>query len=302
MNLFLKLPIYERLVLLKYVPDHDLFYTLLSMPEFGFLTKNPKLQARLYKSRLNIHFSQYESFYEENIPWKEIYDRILNLEIDIFEKTEFCLVFDASFYARDGYLMQLKILLSKGILPDGITANVACDYGQVHVLQWMKENNLEMPDQYAVNRAALNGHLNVLKWLKENKLLLPDQAGANCAAYKGHIHILEWMKDNKLPIPNQQGAIRSGKVEILNWLKGHNLLLLDQSGANQAAAQGHINILEWIKENNLPLPDQEGTKSAATHGLIISLKWIKKNCKNISWNEIKKHTSYQNVLQWLDEQ
>ncbi len=144
---------------------------LITMPEFRFLNKNPKLQARLYKSRLDRYFSQYELFYEENTSWKEIYARIVSIETEIRTKTKSDLTFDTTFYARNGRLMQLKILLLKGILPNEVAANVACEYDQLRILQWMKENSLEMPDQYAVNRAALNGHLNVLKWLKENKLI-----------------------------------------------------------------------------------------------------------------------------------
>ena len=111
MNLFLQLPIYERVALLEYVPYYETFYTLLSMPEFAFLNKNPKLQSRLYKSRLDRYFSQYELFYEENTSWKEIYARIVSIETEIRTKTKSDLTFDTTFYARNGRLMQLKILL-----------------------------------------------------------------------------------------------------------------------------------------------------------------------------------------------
>ena len=168
MNLFLKLPIYERLALLENVSDHDIFLILLSMPEFGFLNKNLKLQARLYKSRLDRYFSHYELFYEENTSWKEIYDRLVILEIDIRTKTKNILKYNTHFYAKSGQLMELKILLSKGILSNQVTANTAGYHNQVKILRWMKENNLEMPDQDSINHAAYKGCLETLKWAKEN--------------------------------------------------------------------------------------------------------------------------------------
>lgn len=277
MNLFLKLPIYDRVSLLECIPNHDTFCTLMTMPEFGFLNKNNKLQNRLYKSRLERYFSHYESFYEENTSWKEIYDRIVKLETDITNKTKNMFAFETVIYAKNGQLMELKILLSKGILPNVVTANNAAYYNQIKILYWMKENDLEMPDQSGMNRVAYNGHFELLKWMKENNLWFPDEYTANC-------------------------AVCSGKIEILNWLKDNGEFLPNQIGANTAAVHGHINVLEWMKENSLPLPNQDGAERATSRDNFLVLKWMRKNCNNIIWSNLRPYTTNKRILTWLDKQ
>ena len=219
-NYFLQLPIYERVALLENASDHDTFAKLISMPEFGFFTNNAKLQARVYKQRLDNYFSKMAPYYEPNTSWKEIYNRLVELEKAITKNP-------ASLHGilykmnERGYLMEIKILFLIPLLPHQYEANRAAANGHLAVLQWMKENNLPLPNQIGAIWAAQDGHLAVLQWMKENSLPLPDQEGANMAAYNGHLVILQWMKENGLPLPNQEGAIwaaRNGRTAVVNWL------------------------------------------------------------------------------------
>ncbi len=82
-NYFLQLPIYERVALLENASDYGTFEQLISMPEFGFFTNNSKLQARVYKQRLDSYFSKMAPYYEANTSWREIYNRLVEVENNI---------------------------------------------------------------------------------------------------------------------------------------------------------------------------------------------------------------------------
>ena len=224
-NYFLQLPIYERVALLENTPDHHTFTTLISMPEFGFFTNNFKLQARVYKQRLDNYFSKREPYYEANTSWREIYNRLVELEntIKLYPNSLDDLLDEM---IRKGYLMEIKILSLIPILPDKHGANWAAYNGHLTVLQWMKENSLPLPNQFGANWAAENGNFVVLQWMKENGLPLPNQNGANWAAGYGHFVVLQWMKENNLPLPDQQGvksAIWNGYTSIVNWLASQSV-------------------------------------------------------------------------------
>ncbi len=224
-NYFLQLPIYERVALLENTRDHDTFTTLISMPEFGFFTNNTKLQARVYKQRLDNYFSKMEPYYEVNTSWREIYNRLVELENAIALNRN-SLIDLLNEMIEKGYLMEIKILSLIPILPDDYEANRAAETGHLAILQWIKENNLPLPNQYGANWAAGNSHFTILQWMKENNLPLPDETGANWAAENGHLSILQWMKENGLPLPNQQVIKRTATnshTAIVNWLASQSL-------------------------------------------------------------------------------
>lgn len=207
----------ERVALLENVSDHNTFSTLLSMPEFGFLNKNPKLESRLYKSRLDRYFSRYESFYEENTSWKEIYDRLVMFQT----KSDLKILPLLRKLLTEGKLMELKILLHKTKLYKRCNSGIAATNGHLHMLKWMKENNIEMPDQEAINLTAEYNHLDTLKWLKENNLGQPDQSGANWAAARDNLEVLKWMKENNLSMSDVYGiylARANSCYKVLKWL------------------------------------------------------------------------------------
>ena len=248
-NYFLQLPIYERVALLENTSDHDTFTTLISMPEFGFFTNNSKLQARVYKQRLDNYFSNREPYYEANTSWREIYNRLVELEKAIALNPN-SLDDLLNEMIEKGYLMEIKILSLIPVLPDQFGANWAAENNHVAVLHWMKKNNLPLPDQYGANLAAENGHLALLKWIKKNGLPLPNQHGVNWAAENGHLAVLQWMKENDLSPPNQNGA-------------------------NYAAANGHLVVLQWMKENNLPLPNEYWSKLGSDkNGHTAVVNWL----------------------------
>ena len=224
-NYFLQLPIYERVALLENASDHDTFAKLISMPEFGFFTNNAKLQARVYKQRLDNYFSKMAPYYEPNTSWKEIYNRLVELEKAITKNPD---SLHGILYKMNerGYLMEIKILFLIPLLPHQYEANRAAANGHLAVLQWMKENNLPLPNQYGANRAARNGHLIILRWIKENNLPLPNQNGANWTSENGQLTVLQWMKENGLPLPDQKGvnaAAYNGHTDVVNWLAAQSL-------------------------------------------------------------------------------
>ena len=275
-NYFLQLPIYERVALLENASDHDTFAKLISMPEFGFFTNNAKLQARVYKQRLDNYFSKMAPYYEPNTSWKEIYNRLVELEKAITKNPD---SLHGILYKMNerGYLMEIKILFLIPLLPHQYEANRAAANGHLAVLQWMKENNLPLPNQIGAIWAAQDGHLAVLQWMKENNLPFPDQQGANGAAQNGHLAILQWMKKNNLPFPDEHAvnlAAYYGHLAVLQWMKENSLPLPDQEGANMAAYNGHLVILQWMKENGLPLPNQEGANWAASNGRTAVVNWL----------------------------
>ncbi len=275
-NYFLRLPIYERVALLENTPDHNTFTTLISMPEFAFFTNNSKLQARVYKQRLDNYFSKWEPYYEANTSWREIYNRLVELENNIALNPN-SLDDLLNEMILEGYLMEIKILSLIPVLPDEVGANLAAENGHLAVLQWIKENNLSLPNQNGANWAARNGHLAVLQWMKENSLSLPNQDEANYAAYNGHLAVLQWMKENDLPLPHRDGAnwaAYNGRLAVLQWMKENYLSLSTQLGANWAAQNGHLAVLQWMKENNLSLPDQTAEIWASANGHTAVVNWL----------------------------
>ena len=196
-NYFLQLPIYERVALLENASDHNTFTTLISMPEFAFFTNNTKLQARVYKQRLDNYFSKMAPYYEANTSWREIYNRLIELEKAIALNRN-SLDNLLSEMVKKGYLMEIKIFFLIPILPDEYEANRAAENGHLTVLQWMKENGLPLPNQNGANWAAYNGHLAILQWIKENNLPLPNHVGARWAAGNSHTAVVNWLASQSL--------------------------------------------------------------------------------------------------------
>ncbi len=275
------LPIYSRLHALAHLDDESFQIACSGNEELqmicngGYKPGHQKffnqLTDYLYMIRSQALFDKSLLKYQPGLTWKEFYDRLTELYKNIRDSTI------ANAMTDKGKLMELKILFSIGIMPDQNGADRAAMYGDIAVLQWMKENNLSLPDQDGANMAAEYGSLEVLKWMQENNLPLPNQRAANMAAFRDQIDVLRWLKDSDLLLPDQHGAnlvAEFGGLEVLNWMKENNLPLPNREGANRAARHGELEVLKWMKQNNLPLPNREGINYAVRNHRDEVLRWL----------------------------
>ena len=103
-----------------------------------------------------------------------------------------------------------------------ISEEIASD-GNLHLLQWIKENGCSF-DRFVSGYAAESGNLETLQWLKDINCPM-DSLTYIYASCGGYLHVLEWLDQNttiseKTPSKCFSGAAEKGHLEVIKWLKG----------------------------------------------------------------------------------
>jgi len=74
------------------------------------------------------------------------------------------------------------------------TCEKAAKYGQLYVLQWLRENDCAWNFD-TCSAAALIGHFSILQWLRENGCCDCNEMTC-CNARYGHLTCLQWAREN----------------------------------------------------------------------------------------------------------
>jgi hypothetical protein len=150
--------------------------------------------------------------------------------------------------------------------------------GQLHVLKWAKEKNLEFPDAW-MGKAANSGNLEVIQWVKDNHFSLNHSFSWACMG--GHVHVLDWLLENGKNLRNRHSrsyflnAAEGGHVPVFQWLADHNRIPeVPAEIYGRAAVRGHIEVLRWMKENGYPGIELVCVKGAEG-GRLGVVKWGK---------------------------
>jgi hypothetical protein len=163
---------------------------------------------------------------------------------------------------KRGDIISLEWLL-KNIKTEIDLFDSALEFGQVRVLQWLKDtgrhqifvtqkdykrsHSSEQRIQYDCSKAAGNGHLDVLQWLKENGWPW-DSWTCILAASGGHLKVLKWSRENGCP-----------------W---------NHVACQEAAREGHLNILKWLRENKCPWDRDQCLEMSRREGRDDVANWI----------------------------
>jgi len=125
-----------------------------------------------------------------------------------------------------GKLNVLKWFEMKGLsIFTEICAYSACSNGQIHILQWLEEEQgLELNGGYYED-AIEYGQLNVMRWLREKEVPWSDDGDTFLeAAEKGNLDVLQWLHDEGCPWDyNHTINISEDRVkpEVVKWCRVH---------------------------------------------------------------------------------
>ncbi len=128
-------------------------------------------------------------------------------------------------------------------------ANELCRKGNLIVLQYFVEILKVFPDVEGANLACEYGNLDILKFLKVNNIF-PDTNGANMAADNGYMEILHWCESYKI-LPNAEctlTVVLNEHIEVLNFLAKYNIFP-DAEDAHFAIKHDKIRSIEWLNQN-----------------------------------------------------
>eukprot|EP00594_Rhizosolenia_setigera_P007069 CAMPEP_0178952850 /NCGR_PEP_ID=MMETSP0789-20121207/8084_1 /TAXON_ID=3005 /ORGANISM="Rhizosolenia setigera, Strain CCMP 1694" /LENGTH=240 /DNA_ID=CAMNT_0020634027 /DNA_START=152 /DNA_END=874 /DNA_ORIENTATION=+ len=153
----------------------------------------------------------------------DILDEILDNIKDGFEKNSiFC---DVDGYAASGGKLDvIKWFEAKGLsIRRDSCARGAAYHGQLHILQWLQEEQGLELKKYLYNYAIDGGQLHVLKWLREQEVPW-DVWTFYSAARKGNLNILQWLHDEGCPWhedddDNLRVHEEDLKPETLDWCR-----------------------------------------------------------------------------------
>eukprot|EP00594_Rhizosolenia_setigera_P001752 CAMPEP_0178952832 /NCGR_PEP_ID=MMETSP0789-20121207/8073_1 /TAXON_ID=3005 /ORGANISM="Rhizosolenia setigera, Strain CCMP 1694" /LENGTH=302 /DNA_ID=CAMNT_0020634005 /DNA_START=115 /DNA_END=1023 /DNA_ORIENTATION=- len=123
--------------------------------------------------------------------------------------------------ARGGKLNVLKWIEKKGEYIDKWKcAKEAVEKGQLHIIQWLKEEKgLQLFGELYYFAIDGGGHFLILKWLREQACPWDDYI-FKYAAVHGNLEILQWLHDEGCPWPDYVRVPEHDiKPENLTWLR-----------------------------------------------------------------------------------
>lgn len=160
-------------------------------------------------------------------------------------------------------------------------AHLAAQYGQVKVLEFLKNNGVNVKDRFFAEVAARYGQVEVLKFLQDNGVNSKDDflAVAVEATKLGQINVLEFLqaqtplREIDVPDPWEYRLVHMaalyGQVNVLEFLhrQGFNLnqkVSGRQGLAHIAAYGGWVEVLKFLKTQGVDLnaPDKAGRTPA----------------------------------------
>ena len=202
-----------------------------------------------------------------------------------------------------GQLGSLQWAIGKGY---PWTKNVfvyAAQYGMVEVLEWVKQQGLEMDISSASMVAIHQGRLGALKWLKDagpcwdvqeymemavdfgeleivqwvwEQGFSCDAATCTRAAWKGHLEVLQWLREKGCPwdASTASGAAHGGQLEVLRWALA-NGCAGGEHICTAAALGGQLEVLQWAVEEGYPWGNT--CLFAVKGGYIELLRWAREH-------------------------
>ena len=193
-----------------------------------------------------------------------------------------------------------------------LACNEACKHGQVTVLQWAHEKDLDWTSYDQGRFACESGHVDVLDFLFEharhdtltaNKGLLGVDAIGG-----GHVAVLEWLHERDLLEDGHKltdyAVFECHSPPVLDWLLSHGYPFRPDSLLCYAASRGHVHILEWAKARGIPVNHRsEFCTAAARRGQLRALQWLRQN--DCPWDgrviEYALENGHEEVVLWARE-
>ena len=175
------------------------------------------------------------------------------------------------------YLSDLFTRKKTGFSVKSSFSKVAAKYGQLDVLQWLKDNNFPL-DKDLHKKAFNHKHFELFDWLEMhggNR----DLTQLCCIAVQhGDTELLQIMKDEGYSASIIKhfrkiffSAINGGNIETLVWLKENfQLKILDCPAPN-------LEVYQWLLSNGYECSNASITQTAAETGNLEMLKWLKEN-------------------------
>ena len=156
----------------------------------------------------------------------------------------------------------------------GGTIDRAGKRGQIHILDWFKNSDLQIKyTNYSINWASGSGHINILNWFKNSGLNFKYSKDAiRSASESGHIHVLDWFKNSNYKFKYGACAVdwasNNGHIHILEWFKNSEMeFKYSLNAINNASSEGHICVLEWFKNSTYEFRyDNNAIDNAARNG------------------------------------
>lgn len=222
--------------------------------------------------------------------------------------------------AYHGNLEMLKWIRKNGLITwdqsvIDLTYNVAVQYGNLNIVEWMYARYDDNVKTLHYN-AARYGHHNILDWLINNDInsiyfvdtklyAIAAQAGQygliktlhtteyDClwdemtfayTAERGTLTMLKWLHTNGCPVDYTAGiaAARARHIDIIKWLTSIGVSLHSDMWI-EAIANNHTELIEWLVKNNCPRSGDE-CDQAACYGRIEILSCLLEN--NMTFIEI----------------
>jgi hypothetical protein len=178
----------------------------------------------------------------------------------------------------------------------------AAENGKLHVLKWLKNNNVKgyNKNKWICKNAAIGNQLDCLKWARENGNPWNNAEMCKIAARNGNLEMFEWLISNGCIYSGEvsKEAANYGNLNILEWIKEKGYALDNICGS--AAWGGHLEIVKWGVENHCKL-NCGVISSAATNGHLEIIKWARS--QGCGWNSdacaqtvVHNHLD---ILKWL---
>jgi len=94
--------------------------------------------------------------------------------------------------------------------------------GKLEVLKWLDMKGFDFDKSVCAIDAAHFGNLHIIQWLREVKGLELDGELYCCAIEGGQLRVLKWLRERKVPWTERtfKCAVKEGNLDILQWL--HN--------------------------------------------------------------------------------
>jgi hypothetical protein len=95
----------------------------------------------------------------------------------------------------------LQFAISCGYQVDHHTRLLACELGNLPVVQWITEHHVEMTDHGLFINAIAHGHVHIMDWFWNIYYFLLEGLPYYCtlAARRGHLEALQWLHEHRYP-------------------------------------------------------------------------------------------------------
>lgn len=162
------------------------------------------------------------------------------------------------------------------ILKAGMVYAAAAEYGHVHILQWLKDQQLYAHAPYSVARVR-SDHSSVVRWLHG------QQSVKTCpmlAAITGDLDYIRWLHSQPAQAPSlivqwhhvAKEAASHGQFGIVQWMFAHRRSDCEHDVLVSAIEGGHLAIAQWVYDQS-PLNDLAGAFGLACTDLEM-LNWV----------------------------